>query len=153
MIWFLVAALIAAVMIYAVVSAAPGAKRSRGRQPGTGGVRRLAGRVNVEDIRSRWGIIMATSKTGPAGLKIAITEADKLLDYVMKTQGYSGGTMGERLKAAKSGFGDYGVYNAVWQAHKLRNTMVHDVGFDLVVSQANEALTDFERGLRKLGAL
>jgi hypothetical protein len=42
---------------------------------------------------------------------------------------------------------------AVWRAHKLRNTLAHELNFDLVPSQAHEALADFERGLRELGAL
>jgi hypothetical protein len=61
--------------------------------------------------------------------------------------------MGERLKSARPRFADRGLYDALWRAHKLRNALAHEVGFDLVPSQAKEALRDFERGLKYLGAL
>lgn len=68
----------------------------------------------------------------------------------MKSQGYSGEVMAERLKQAQTKLSDR---NAVWSAHKLRNALAHEVGFDLVASQAQEALRAFERGLKDLGAL
>jgi hypothetical protein len=94
--------------------------------------------------------IMAGSQTGAAGLKSAINEADKLLDHVMRQQGAGGDTMGERLKSFGNRFSDR---NGVWRAHKLRNVLAHEVGFDLVPSQAREALADFERAMKDLGAL
>jgi hypothetical protein len=64
-----------------------------------------------------------------------------------------GDTFGERLKGGRQRFSTYGVYDAIWRAHKLRNSLAHDLGFDLVVSQVTEALSDFERGLRDLKAI
>ena len=90
---------------------------------------------------------------GPAGLKNAVAEADKLFDHALRMSGAYGDTMGERLKNARPRFSDYATYDRVWRAHKLRNSLAHDVGFDLVPSQAREALGDFERGLKDLGAL
>ncbi|HSH31135.1 MAG TPA: hypothetical protein VK963_00520, partial [Candidatus Saccharimonadales bacterium] len=101
-------------------------------------------------VATRWATITATADSGGAGLRNAVSEADKLLDYVMRESGAPGQTMGDRLKAWGSRFSDI---DAVWRAHKLRNSLAHDVGFDLVASQAREALRDFERGLRDLGAL
>lgn len=151
MIWFLIVVLVAAVIVYAVISQPPAGKR---RRSSGAGHRPTTAPINAAEIQARWETIMATSKTGASGLKSAVTEADKLLDHVMRQSGYAGDTMGERLKAAKPQFAaDYATYDAVWRAHKLRNTLVHEVGFDLVVSQATEALHDFERGLRQLGAL
>jgi hypothetical protein len=71
----------------------------------------------------------------------------------MRSSGLSGDTMGDRLKNARSRFADRSIYDGVWRAHKLRNALVHEVGFDLVSTQAKEALSDFERGLKTLGAL
>jgi hypothetical protein len=151
----LLAILVAAMLLYAVVVSGAGKKRRprhpqhRSHTPTTGQVSRL----DPAETRGRWDTIMAISRTGASGLKSSINEADKLFDYVMQSQGIYGGSMGERLKSARSRFSNYATYDAVWRAHKLRNTLAHELNFDLVPSQAHEALADFERGLRELGAL
>ena len=101
-------------------------------------------------VAERWATIQAMSQGGGNGLRQAVSEADKLFDYVMKAQGYPGETMADRLRSAQSKLSDR---NAVWSAHKLRNALAHEVGFDLVASQVHEALRGFERGLKDLGAL
>jgi hypothetical protein len=150
-IYFLIAILAVGLLLYgAIIAGAKPKKRSSRSTPSSRGYR---GFVDTAETKARWETIMATSKTGASGLKSSINEADKLFDHVMKQLGIPGHTMGDRLKAGRSRFTNYDTYNSVWRAHKLRNSLAHDVGFDLVVSQANEALHDFERGLRELGAL
>ncbi|MBW3538289.1 hypothetical protein KY386_02225 [Candidatus Parcubacteria bacterium] len=147
MIYLLVIALVAGLLLYALVlsgSNRPVAKRGAG-------ARRSSGRgVNRELVATRWATITATADSGGAGLRNAVSEADKLLDYVMRESGARGETMADRLRSFERRFSDV---NGVWRAHKLRNSLAHDVGFDLVASQAREALRDFERGLKDLGAL
>jgi hypothetical protein len=108
------------------------------------------GRVDQELVTSKWQAVTRLSGAGGLGLKNAVSEADKLFDYVLRESGYPGTTMAERLKAAESRLTKR---EGVWRAHKLRNAIAHDVGFDLVSSQAKEALRDFEQGLKDLGAL
>lgn len=151
MIGFLVFILIGGLLLLAVIGGSMG-KSTGGRKRGS---RRTASskggaKVNVAD---KWATIQAMSAGGPAGLKNALSEADKLFDHALKQQGYPGETMADRLKAAKSSFSSYSFYDGIWRAHKLRNALAHEVGFDLVPSQAREALGDFERGLKDLGAL
>lgn len=106
-----------------------------------------------EQIFARWATIEAMANTGGNGLRQAINEADKLFDHILRQQGLSGTTMGDRLKSARPRFSDREAYDHIWRAHKLRNALAHEVGFDLVPSQAKEALADFETGLKTLGAL
>jgi hypothetical protein len=151
--FFLIAILAAGLLLFALVET--GSRRGK-KQPyrrGAASSHGYRGFVDPVETRARWQNIIATSKTGASGLKSAINEADKLFDFVMKSQGFAGDTMGDRLKSGRSRFSDHDTYQAVWRAHKLRNSLAHDLGFDLVVSQANEALRDFERGLKELGAL
>ncbi len=145
---FLIVVLAAAALLYAVIE---GGSRKKGRRRGAS----RAGRSHVDraEIRARWATVMATAGTGPSGLKNALGEADKLFDHALRQLGYGGQTMGDRLKAARDGFSDRAITDGVWRAHKLRNALAHEVGFDLVPTQAREALRDFERGLRDLGAL
>lgn len=149
MIYFLIIALAAALLLYAMV-ASP--KKSPNRY-GNRFNRKPTGKLDKAEVKSKWDTIMAASTTGGSGLKNSIHEADKLFDFVLQAQGTPGNTMGDRLKAARSRFNDRSAYDRVWQAHKLRNALAHEVGFDLVVTQAKEALGGFERGLKELDAL
>lgn len=106
--------------------------------------------LNKAVVAERWKLIEASAAAGASGLKVALGDADKLFDYTMKQLGYPGDTMADRLKIAQQKLSNR---DAVWRAHKLRNSMAHDIEFDLVGSQVREALHSFERGLRDLGAL
>lgn len=139
----LIIILAAAILVYAVIGSKGGPKHTRH------GGRRVGG-VDRNLVASRWQAIQLMSQTDGSGLKNAISEADKLVDYVLMHSGVPGATMADRLRAGSNRFSDI---NAIWRAHKLRNALAHEVGFDLVASQAREALRDFERGLRDLGAL
>ncbi len=141
--WALLIIIAAGVLLLAVMSGA-GKKPKRRR----GGNR--VGGVDRELVATRWQAIDQMTTTGGSGLKNAVSEADKLLDYVMKQQGTAGDTMAERLKRCESRLSDK---EAVWQAHKLRNHLAHEVSFDLVVSQAKQAIAAFGQALRDLGAL
>jgi hypothetical protein len=104
-------------------------------------------------MAERWSTIQAMAAGGGNGLRAAVSEADKLMDQALRQQGLPGETMGDRLKAAKGRFSSYDIYDGIWSAHKLRNALAHEVGFDLVPSQAKEALAQFERALKDLGVL
>lgn len=127
------------VLMYAVMLAGGKGKSGRARP-----------KLDRDLVNRRWMEIMQAAGAGPSGLKNAVSEADKLFDYVLKAKGYPGTTMAERLKRAQSKLSDR---ESVWRAHKLRNALAHEVGFDLVNKQAHEALRGFERGLKDLGAL
>lgn len=81
---------------------------------------------------------------------LAIIEADKLLDRALKENNLRGQTMAERLVSAASLLS---AKEDVWQVHKLRNRLVHEVDVRLSLKQAKRALSIFRRALRDLGAL
>lgn len=81
---------------------------------------------------------------------MAIVNADKLLDAALKKRGYKGSTMGERLISAKNILSNR---NAVWEAHKLRNRIVHEDNVRLNEAKVYEALKGFEIALKDVGAL
>jgi len=85
----------------------------------------------------------------PSAYKEAVTAADKLLDYALG-QVVSGETMGERLKNAPRAF-PRDIYQGLWDAHKMRNALVHESEFDLPVLAAKETLGKFKRGFQSLG--
>ena len=75
-----------------------------------------------------------------------ILEADKLLDYVLTKYGYQG-SLGEKLKAARSLFSDI---DGVWVAHKLRNQIAHEMNFTPPQSEVDLALKSFKKALQDL---
>jgi hypothetical protein len=104
-----------------------------------------------EFVERKWQEIkdlQATEK--PSALKNAVLESDKLLDYVLKGKGYRGATMAERLKSARGKFSDN---NGVWSAHKARNRLVHEAGYDFMAYEAKDAIKHFEQALKDLGAI
>lgn len=59
-----------------------------------------------------------------SAFRTAIIEADKLLDFILKSKGVRGSTLGERLKSSRGLIRDL---NNIWFAHKVRNRLVHDL--------------------------
>lgn len=55
--------------------------------------------------------------------RLAIIEADVMLDELLRTQGYQGDSIGEMLKGVERS--DMTTLDAAWEAHKVRNEVVH----------------------------
>lgn len=114
---------------------------------------RKHGAVNTHEVTERWADIQTTvGLGGTSHFGQAVVAADKLLDHVLKQKGYAGDTMGERLRNAQKDISP-AVYHNAWQAHKLRNQLVHEVGSEVMSFQVKEALQSYEYTLRELGAL
>lgn len=77
----------------------------------------------------------------------AIMDADKLLDQMLSRWGYSG-QLGDKLKRADKVFTNI---NGLWQAHKLRNRLAHELDFNVSADEARKALKQFEAAYRDLG--
>lgn len=127
-------------------TAAPSKKKSS-RRPSSSAI----GRPNyVEQWQRIEGII---AQPGLESSRSAIFEADKLLDAALIQSGFRGDTMGERLKSARSHFGNNVVYQGLWDAHKMRNALAHEIGFDVPKPVALEQLAKFKAGLQFLKVL
>lgn len=106
--------------------------------------------LNQQAYRERW-LVISNSITDDSGTQeLAIINADKLLDQALKERGISGDTMGERLKNAKTLFGNN---NNVWSAHKLRNRIAHESAVKLKSSMTRNAMASFKTALKDVGAL
>ena len=80
----------------------------------------------------------------------AVSEADKLLDKALMEMGTSGKTMGERIKKVETKFSSK---NSVWYAHKMRNMIAHERGFQIDYNKAKHALAAYRQALKDLGAI
>lgn len=84
-------------------------------------------------------------------LKVAVIEADTLLDEALRNAGIPGTQLGDRLK--KISASNLPNLEEVWQAHKLRNRIAHEADFALKRDLAERALTVYEKALTHLGVL
>ncbi len=78
-------------------------------------------------------------------IKMAVIEADKLLEEALRHSGVRGITLGDRLKNIKPS--QYPHLDDVWQAHRLRNQIVHEPTFKLKRDAAERALKIYEEVL------
>lgn len=83
--------------------------------------------------------------------KLAIIEADKLVDTILKKAGIKGETLGERLRNSQS-FISREVYSNMWEAHKVRNQIVHDHDFKINSVDHNLMIYRMKKFLISLGA-
>ncbi|MBE2279032.1 MAG: hypothetical protein IAE91_01455 [Ignavibacteriaceae bacterium] len=81
-------------------------------------------------------------------VKDSLVELDKLLDFILKSKMIRGETLGERLKNAKNIFSKSD-YNLLWEAHKLRNQLVHEVGQNVNVNLIRKNAQNMASILRK----
>lgn len=86
----------------------------------------------------------------PNDWKLAIIEADVLLDETIKERGYAGTTLGERLKSISPAH--LQSLDDAWDAHRIRNRVAHE-GADFVLTQklARNTITQYQRVFEELG--
>lgn len=123
------------------------------------GIKRLIWRLRAreihgldrKEIKRKWQEIEKfLDQNNEMAAKVAIIEADKLFDHVLRFAYFPGDDMGQRLKAASL---TYPEIKAVWWAHLLRNRLVHETNARISIGEAKKALGLFEKGLKQLGML
>lgn len=82
--------------------------------------------------------------------RLAVIEADKLLDSALKRAFMRGDTMGERLRFAAH---KHPKMQKAWEAHILRNDLVHESDRHLSRGEAERAVAIFKEGLKVMRAL
>lgn len=101
-------------------------------------------------IRAEWqNIEVLLQGKQPSQLRQALISADKTLDNALRDL-VSGDTMGDRLKNSKDMF-DYPTYDKIWKAHKMRNALVHEAGYEPQHFMITGAIEDLRKGLKVLG--
>ena len=97
-------------------------------------------------LRDRWNALLKyLDSTHEAQWKIAVIEADKLVDDALAKAGYSGDTFGDRLSNIQPG--TLLSLDGIWWAHKVRNRLAHEVDYFLRYTEARQAIGYFEAAL------
>ena len=110
--------------------------------------RTAAHTVLAEDIprtRLRWNRVLEHSNSEDEHQwRLAILEADIMLNELLDLQGYKGETMAEKLKqVSKSNFNSV---DDAWEAHKMRNKVAHEgVEYRIDEREKNRVINLYER--------
>jgi len=100
-------------------------------------------------VSKEWESVLAKmEKKDESSYKLAVIEADKILDDLLKKIGYLGDDMGERLKKITAA--QLSNIDEVWQAHRVRNRVVHEPDFQLTRPQAKRAIEIYQKALEDL---
>src|SRR3989338_4282000 len=103
-------------------------------------------------LNSKWEEIQRhLNSTKEAEWKFAVIEADTLVDSLLKASGYPGDTMGDRLKNMDKS--QIVTLDGLWEAHKIRNRLAHDISYFLRYGEAKRAVQLYEKTLKELNAL
>jgi hypothetical protein len=98
----------------------------------------------VKEGTYKWQMVIKhSSSSNPSDWKLAIIEADTILDALVENSGFPGSTLGERLKNA-----DPGVFRSLeWakEAHGVRNKIAHQgSGFRIDAREAKRVIQLYE---------
>ena len=107
--------------------------------------------MSRKELETKWmQIEQLTARGDEMSNKLALMEADKFFDHVLKTMMFSGETMGERMKVAGYKFSKV---RDAWPAHILRNKMVHETQFSLRPDSARRAIGQYKSALKQMNVL
>lgn len=84
------------------------------------------------------------NSNNPSDWRLAILEADIMLDEILKKQGYQGDTVGDKLKSVDKS--SMTTIDYAWEAHKIRNQIAHEgVGFQINDREAKRVIGLFRK--------
>ena len=94
---------------------------------------------------SRWQQVLShVSSENPNDWRLAIIEADIMLDELLNSLGFVGSSIGEKLKTANTA--SFASLQDAWDAHKVRNDIAHR-GSDFVLTKriAQDTIAQYKR--------
>lgn len=112
--------------------------------------------VHIEEIEAKakliqWQVVLDhVNSESPAEWKLAILEADSMLDEILDFEGYQGESVGEKLKSMDPL--DLPSYSDAWEAHKVRNQIAHEgATMDFSKKLARDTITKFGKVFKDFG--
>jgi hypothetical protein len=95
-------------------------------------------------------VITHSGSDNPNDWKLAIIEADIILDEALKRAGYGGASLGERLRSISPT--QMQTIDDAWEAHKVRNQIAHaSADFVLTKRMAEDTIKQYRRVFDELG--
>lgn len=93
------------------------------------------------ESQKRWKKIEEHSQSeNSSDWRLAILEADIILDEILDINGYKGDTIGDKLKAVERS--DMDTLDLAWEAHKIRNAIAHQGQSFVLTSRETRRVID-----------
>ena len=106
----------------------------------------------VVSVKKKWENIKKRFNLGfEPEVKLSLIEADNLLNDTLKTMGYAGNTLGEKLD--KLSIEILSNLEEVRAVHGIRSDIIHDPAYRLSVEKAEKAIEVYEKSFVELQAL
>ncbi len=103
----------------------------------------------VDPTKEKWKIIVEHSESNvESNWRLAIIEADIMLDELLDKLNLPGNTIGEKLKAVEPS--DFRTLDSAWEAHKARNMVAHEgQGYLLNQRDTRRVISHYEAVFRE----
>jgi len=100
---------------------------------------------DTQRVNARWQKVVDHSLSeNENDWRLAILEADIMLDELLDVQGYRGDTMGDKMKQVERS--DFNTIDMAWEAHKARNQIAHQGSqFDLNLREVRRIIGLYEK--------
>lgn len=109
-------------------------------------------KLDTAVLRVRWeNVLKKADSKPPESYVLAIIEADKLVDSILKQLNLPGEHMADRLERLSSN--DLKSLDRLWRAHRIRNELVHAPEYNISEFDAKEVLTTYKDFLEEIGAI
>ncbi len=93
-------------------------------------------------------IVGRLKKRNESEHKLAVVEADKMLDESLAQMGYAGDSLGEKLDKVKEDV--LSNIEEIRKVHSISNAIIHDPDYRLRADQAEKTLDVYQRAFRDL---
>lgn len=105
--------------------------------------------IDKEEENKKWLRVQELANSqNPTDWRLAIIEADIMLEDMLRASGYSGDNVGDMLKAVEPS--DMLTLDNAWEAHKVRNRIAHSgADYDLNDREAQRVIGLFESVFRE----
>lgn len=106
-----------------------------------------------DEQNARWQFVMHHANSeNPSDWRLAILEADSMLDDFLIKRGYLGDNLGERLKSVRPH--EFRYLSSAWEGHKVRNRIAHE-GSNFVLDKraTKQTVSWFEEFFRETGVI
>ncbi len=108
--------------------------------------------IEIEKFKKEWEKIQKRiSSDIEAELKLAVIEADSLLDEVLEKKGYPGKIFEEKIQDLVPDI--LPNLDELLKAHQLRNDIIEDPSFKIDKNEAKKAISVYEKILKELDAI
>ncbi|MBI4094993.1 MAG: hypothetical protein HY435_02250 [Candidatus Liptonbacteria bacterium] len=104
-------------------------------------------------LKERWQGIVArvTGSRSMDTMKLAVIDADKICDDVLRRLGLGGQHMADRISQLDQE--EFSSVKRLWDAHRFRNNLVHTPGYPVSREQAQRTIEDYQAFLKEVGIL